>query len=84
MTKLVEDDIELFSIELLGKLKYQYIYAPDIAPDASTSSASKPKRKTIEDVPLLTLLKKQYQIYPKIIFKKVEKSLTFLVNNFVH
>lgn len=56
MHKLVENDIELFTIELLEKLKYQYIYSPDIAPDASTSSASRPERKTFEDVLLIERL----------------------------
>ena len=33
MKKLVENDIEEFTIELLNKLGYEYIYAPDIAPE---------------------------------------------------
>jgi len=40
MTKITENTIEEFTIELLEHLGYQYIYAPDIAPDASTSSAT--------------------------------------------
>ena len=48
MIRLAESDIELFAIELLEKLSFQYIYAPDIAPDGE-----KPERQTFEDV-LLT------------------------------
>jgi type I restriction enzyme, R subunit len=34
MTRITENTIESFAIELLEKLGYEYIYAPDIAPDA--------------------------------------------------
>ncbi len=51
MHKLVENDIELFTIELLQHLGYQYIYSPDIAPDGE-----KPERKTFEDVLLIERL----------------------------
>ena len=33
MTKITENIIEAFAIELLDKLGYEYIYAPDIAPE---------------------------------------------------
>ena len=51
MTKITESAIEKFAIELLEKLGYQYIYAPDIAPDSDTS-----ERQTFEDVLLLDRL----------------------------
>ena len=55
MTRITENTIEEFTIELLERLGYQYIYAPDIAHDASTSSATGngPERNSYEDV-LLT------------------------------
>jgi hypothetical protein len=34
--KLTESAIETFAIELFEKLGYQYVYAPDIAPDSET------------------------------------------------
>jgi type I restriction enzyme R subunit len=34
MTRITENTIEAFAIELLHKLGYEYIYAPDIAPDS--------------------------------------------------
>jgi type I restriction enzyme R subunit len=46
--KITENTIEQFAIELLERLGYQYIYAPDIAPDGE-----KPERNSYEDV-LLT------------------------------
>ncbi len=49
--KITESTIENFAIELLEKQGYQYIYAPDIAPDSDT-----PERKTFEDVLLLERL----------------------------
>ena len=48
MSKITENAIEKFCIELLEKQGYQYIYAPDIAPDADN-----PERNSFEDV-LLT------------------------------
>ena len=48
MTKITENTIEEFAIELLERLGYQYIYAPDIAYDGE-----KPERSSYEDI-LLT------------------------------
>lgn len=45
MTKITENEIELFAIELLEKLGFEYIYAPNIAPDSQT-----PMRESFEDV----------------------------------
>ena len=36
MTKITENEIELFAIELLEKQGFEYIYAPNIAPDSDT------------------------------------------------
>ncbi|MGB3752115.1 MAG: type I restriction endonuclease, partial [Arcobacteraceae bacterium] len=43
--KITENEIELFSIELLEKQGFEYIYAPNIAPDSDT-----PMRESFEDV----------------------------------
>jgi len=51
MTKITESEIEEFAIELLEKSGYQYVYAPDIAPDSDT-----PERNRFEDVLLLERL----------------------------
>jgi len=53
MTRITESEIEDFAIELLEKSGYQYVYAPDIAPDSET-----PERISFEDVLLLDRLKK--------------------------
>ena len=50
--KLTESAIETFAIELFEKLGYQYVYAPDIAPDSET-----PERERFEDVLLLERLR---------------------------
>jgi type I restriction enzyme R subunit len=47
MLKLTESQIEEFAIELFQKLDYEYIYAPDIAPDGNN-----PMRHSFEDVVL--------------------------------
>ncbi|MBF0543056.1 MAG: type I restriction endonuclease subunit R [Candidatus Riflebacteria bacterium] len=50
--RITESAIEEFSIELLEKQGYQYIYGPDIAPDSET-----PARQSFEDVLLLEKMK---------------------------
>ncbi|MBU1113608.1 MAG: type I restriction endonuclease subunit R [Bacteroidetes bacterium] len=52
MIKITENDIELLAIEQLEKLGYNYIYAPDIAPDSD-----RPERESFEDVLLVNRLK---------------------------
>lgn len=51
MTRITENTIESFAIELLDKLGYEYIYAPNIAPDGET-----PERNSYEQVLLLNHL----------------------------
>jgi len=51
-TRITESEIEQFAIELLEKQGYQYVYAPDIAPDGDT-----PERNRFEDVLLLERLR---------------------------
>ena len=46
--KITENTIEEFTIELLERLGYDYIYAPDIAYDGD-----KPERTSYEEVLLL-------------------------------
>lgn len=45
MPQITEHIIEEFVIELLDKLGYEYIYAPNIAPDGET-----PERESYEQV----------------------------------
>src|SRR3989339_228677 len=49
--RITESEIERFTLELLEKSGYQYIYGPDIAPDSQT-----PERQSFEDVILLERL----------------------------
>jgi type I restriction enzyme R subunit len=52
MTKITESQIEAFAIELLQEQGYEYIYAPDIAPDGET-----PERENYEQVILMERLR---------------------------
>jgi len=52
MKHITESAIEQFAIELLEEQGYQYVYAPDIAPDSKT-----PERQSFEDVLLLERLR---------------------------
>jgi type I restriction enzyme R subunit len=51
MTRITENIIEGFAIELLEELGYAYIYAPDIAPDSEN-----PERNSYEEVLLVNRL----------------------------
>lgn len=51
MTRITENIIESFAIELLDKLGYEYIYAPDIAPDSEN-----PERNNYGEVLLVNRL----------------------------
>lgn len=53
MTRITEKHIELFAIELLERLGYNYVYGPDIAPDGDT-----PERESYEQVLLMERLRK--------------------------
>jgi len=53
MHRITESAIEEFAIGLLEKQGYEYIYAPDIAPDSVT-----PERKTFDEVLLFKHLRK--------------------------
>ncbi|WP_232422321.1 type I restriction endonuclease [Methylosarcina fibrata] len=45
MSKLIESAIEEFAIKLFERLGYNYVYAPDIAPDGD-----KPERRHYDEV----------------------------------
>lgn len=51
MNRITENIIESFAIELLDKLGYEYIYAPDIAPDSEN-----PERNSFGEVLLVNRL----------------------------
>lgn len=64
-----EDHIENYAIDLFKSLGYEYIFAPDVAPDTDTSigSATVYKRATFSDVVLENLLRnKLLEINPQI------------------
>ncbi|MCG8410934.1 MAG: HsdR family type I site-specific deoxyribonuclease [Bacteroidales bacterium] len=62
MTRITENTIEQFSIDLLQRLGYNYVYAPTVAPDGET-----PERESYSDVLLLDRLQAAIRrINPKI------------------
>ncbi len=71
MTKITENTIEEFAIELLERLGYQYIYAPDIAHDGE-----RPERNSYEDVLLTERLQNAIRrINPKVPIDSQEEAL---------
>lgn len=68
MNKITENEIELFTIELLEKQGFEYIYAPNIAPDSET-----PMRESFEDVILKDKLTNSLTaINPTLAFDQIE------------
>ena len=71
MPKLTESTIESFAIELLEKLGYHYIYAPDISHDSD-----KPERTSYADVLLLNKLKEAIRrINPNVPHENQEEAI---------
>ncbi len=63
MTKITESAIELLGIQMLESLGYEYIYAPNIAPDGDT-----PERESYEQVLLVDRL--------RVAVKRINKSIS--------
>jgi len=71
MTKITEKTIEEFAIKLLQHLGYEYIYAPDIAPDGE-----RPERQSYGDVLLTERLQNAIRrINPKVPRDSQEEAL---------
>ncbi len=69
--KITENTIEEFTIELLERLGYEYIYAPDIAHDGKN-----PERSSYEEVLLVGRLQNAIsRINPKIPIDSQEEAL---------
>lgn len=58
MSRITENIIEAFAIDLLQQLGYSYLYAPDIAPDGEGASRSADQRESYAQVLLLDRLQK--------------------------
>lgn len=86
MSRITENIIEAFAIELLDKLGYDYIYAPDIAPDGDN-----PERDNYQQILLLNKIENAvHRINPGIpvdaqneAIKEIQRIVTpeLLVNN---
>ncbi len=71
MPKLTEAQIETFAIELFQKLGYEYIYAPDVAPDSE-----QPLRGSFAEVLLMGRLREAVQrINPDIPHEQQEEAI---------
>lgn len=71
MIPITESHIEEFAIELLEKQGYEYIYAPDIAPDGET-----PERESYEQVLLINRLRRAVRrINPDIPVEQQEEAI---------
>ena len=70
MTRITENSIEEFAIELLDKLGYEYIYAPDIAPDMLAEAPGQTngdQRENYEQVLLISRLQNAVKRINKLI-----------------
>ena len=50
MPRITENTIEEFAIELLERMGYQYIYAPDIGSDSDSSLSGVERRNSYEEI----------------------------------
>jgi len=57
MTRITENTIDAFAIELLHKLGYEYIYAPDIANDSNVSKRTSAQNECYPKFLLLNKIK---------------------------
>lgn len=87
MTRITEQSIENFAIELLERQGYEYIYAPSIAPDGDTPERSSYEQALLTDRLLIATKRINKHLSVDIIadaVRQVERSITspeLLVNN---
>ena len=64
---LNESSIEQLALNLFQSLGWEYVFGPDIAPDAEKINSGVTKRKSFEDVLLIDILEKNLKrINPQI------------------
>ena len=74
MTKITENEIEIFAIEVLEKQGYKYIYAPEIAPDGEMAM-----RESFEDVILKEkLVNSLTDINPTLEYEQIEYAVKLI------
>jgi len=83
---LNESSIEQLAIELLQSLGWEYVFGPDIAPDAEKINFGVAKRKSFEDVLLLDILEKNLKLInpqiPNDAIHDAIKTISHLPNHF--
>jgi len=60
--KINESSIETFALELLESLGWEYVFGPDIAPDAGNHNYAVANRKSFEDVLLFDILETRLKL----------------------
>jgi type I restriction enzyme R subunit len=83
---LNESSIEQLAIELLQSLGWEYVFGPDIAPDAEKINSGVASRKSFEDVLLLDILEKNLKLInpqiPNDAIHDAIKTISHLPNHF--
>jgi len=81
-----ESTIELFAIEMLKSLGWDYVFGPDIIPDAGNINFSAAKRKSFEDVLLLDILERRLGVInpqiPQDAIRDAVKTIANIPNQF--
>ena len=86
MPNLNESSIEQLAIKLLQSLGWEYVFGPDIAPDAEKINSGVASRKSFEDVLLLDILEKNLKLInpqiPNDAIHDAIKTISHLPNHF--
>jgi len=83
---LNESSIEQFALDLFQSLGWEYVFGPDIAPDAEKINSGVASRKSFEDVLLLDILEKNLKLInpqiPNDAIHDAIKTISHLPNHF--
>jgi len=83
---LNESSIEQFALDLFQTLGWEYVFGPDIAPDAENRNAGITRRKSFEDILLFDILERRLKLInpqiPDDAINDAIKTITHLPNQF--
>lgn len=80
-SKISENEIEQFAIELLQSLGWEYVFGPDIAPDSGNNHSKNKNRNSYEEVLLLDILEERLKLINPQIPESAIKDAIKIIHN---